>query len=184
MQSERTVRASQRVRRLALLRALLVVIVVVALDQLTKQILESSLRPGAESKLIPGVAFVNTRNSGIAFGVQPGSYVLVSVVIGLALPVLPLHVSHFSFPAPRTAAMSVTESAQNSSRVNSPNEYVGVILPSKALLRSRILVRISSNCLSPGSFRVSSIHSSKAAWSLPCFLQNLMVDTPSILLRV
>ena len=72
-------------RRTALLRALLVALAVVALDQLTKHVLESSLRVGEESKLLPGLALVNTRNSGIAFGVQPGSGALVSVVIGLAL---------------------------------------------------------------------------------------------------
>jgi signal peptidase II len=72
----------------ASLRALAVVAVVVALDQLTKHLLESSLRQGEESKWLPGIAFVNTRNRGIAFGVEPGSYALVSVVIGLALVAL------------------------------------------------------------------------------------------------
>jgi signal peptidase II len=62
-----------------------VVVVVVALDQLGKHILESSLRRGAESKLLPGIAFVNTRNRGIAFGVEPGSFAIVSIVIALAL---------------------------------------------------------------------------------------------------
>ena len=73
---------------MASLRALAVVAVVVALDQLTKHLLESSLRQGEESKWLPGIAFVNTRNRGIAFGVEPGSYALVSVVIALALVAL------------------------------------------------------------------------------------------------
>jgi signal peptidase II len=72
-------------RRIAWLRALLVMAAVLALDQLTKHLLESSLRQGSESKLLPGVALVNTRNRGIAFGVQPGGLAVVSVVIGLAL---------------------------------------------------------------------------------------------------
>jgi signal peptidase II len=74
-----------RARRIAWLRAALVAVAVVALDQLTKHLLESSLREGSERKLLPGLTLVNTRNSGIAFGVEPGSYALVSVVIGLAL---------------------------------------------------------------------------------------------------
>ena len=91
MSSQRTPSAAadaastRRATRTAALRALAVVALVVALDQLSKHLLESSLRSGEESKLIPGVALVNTRNRGIAFGVQPGSGLLVSVVIVLAL---------------------------------------------------------------------------------------------------
>jgi signal peptidase II len=70
---------------MAWLRAALVAAAVVAFDQLTKALLESSLRMGSERDLVPGLTLVNTRNNGIAFGVEPGSYVLVSVVIGLAL---------------------------------------------------------------------------------------------------
>ena len=58
---------------------------VVAIDQLTKHLLESSVREGGESKLIPGVTLVNTRNRGVAFGLEAGSGAIVSVVIGLAL---------------------------------------------------------------------------------------------------
>jgi len=58
---------------------------VVAVDQLTKHLLESSVRGGGESKLIPGITLVNTRNRGIAFGLEAGSGAIVSVVIGLAL---------------------------------------------------------------------------------------------------
>jgi signal peptidase II len=83
--SPSTPSTDRRARRTAGLRALLVAVAVVALDQLTKHLLESSLREGAETRVIPGLALVNTRNRGIAFGVQPGSYAIVSVVIGLAL---------------------------------------------------------------------------------------------------
>lgn len=76
---------SQRTQHGAWLRALAVMVAVVVLDQLTKHLLESSLQEGSERKLIPGVALVNTRNRGIAFGVDPGSNAIVSVVIGLAL---------------------------------------------------------------------------------------------------
>lgn len=71
----------------------------VALDQLSKHVLESSLRRGAESHVFPGLSLVNTRNSGIAFGVQPGGYAIVSVVIGLALLALLVYfVRHASKP--------------------------------------------------------------------------------------
>jgi signal peptidase II len=76
---------SPRARRIAWLRALLVMVVVLVLDQLTKHLLESSLRQGSESKLLPGLALVNTHNRGIAFGVQAGGSAVMSVVIGLAL---------------------------------------------------------------------------------------------------
>jgi signal peptidase II len=85
VESARTFAHLRRARRTAWLRAAIVAALVVALDQLTKHLLESSLRAGAERKLLPGLALVNTRNNGIAFGVQPGSYALVSVVIGVAL---------------------------------------------------------------------------------------------------
>jgi signal peptidase II len=66
-------------------RALLIMFAVVAVDQLSKHLLEGSLRPGSERKLVPGLALVNTRNRGVAFGVEPGSSVAVSVIIALAL---------------------------------------------------------------------------------------------------
>jgi signal peptidase II len=82
---------SPRATRIASLRALLVMVVVLVLDQLTKHLLESSLRQGSESRLLPGLALVNTRNHGIAFGVQPGGLAVMSVVIGLALLALLLY---------------------------------------------------------------------------------------------
>jgi signal peptidase II len=72
---------------------------VVAVDQLTKHVLQASLRPGAERRLLPGLALVNTRNRGIAFGVEPGSSVAVSVIIGLALLALLIYfVRHSTRP--------------------------------------------------------------------------------------
>ncbi len=60
-------------------------IVVVALDQLSKRAVEHSIVPGEERRLLPGVQLVNTRNHGIAFGFLPGSDVIVTILIGIAL---------------------------------------------------------------------------------------------------
>jgi signal peptidase II len=62
-----------------------VVLVVVAADQLTKHAVEGSIAPGEEHRVLPGIALVNTRNRGVAFGVLPGSDLGVTLLIGLAL---------------------------------------------------------------------------------------------------
>jgi signal peptidase II len=67
------------------LLALLVMLAVVALDQLTKRAVEDSIVPGEEHKLLPGVQLVNTRNRGVAFGFLPGSHLAVTILIGIAL---------------------------------------------------------------------------------------------------
>ncbi len=66
-------------------RAGLVVIVVIAADQLSKHLIRQSIIPGEERKVLPGVQLVNTRNHGVAFGFLPGDQTGVSIVIGLAL---------------------------------------------------------------------------------------------------
>jgi signal peptidase II len=73
---------------LAWARVLLVAIAVVTVDQLSKSAIESSVTPGEEQGLLPGVQLVNTRNKGVAFGFLPGSHVVVTVLIGVALAVL------------------------------------------------------------------------------------------------
>jgi signal peptidase II len=67
------------------LRAVLVLAVVVALDQLSKHAVNANILQGEERKLLPGIELVNTRNNGIAFGFLPGSDVVVTILIGLAL---------------------------------------------------------------------------------------------------
>jgi signal peptidase II len=69
----------------AWIRAGLVLIGVVATDQLTKHAVEDSITPGETRKLLPGIELVDTRNHGIAFGFLPGSHLGVTIVIGLAL---------------------------------------------------------------------------------------------------
>jgi signal peptidase II len=70
------------------LRALLVLIVVVAADQVSKHAVNASIVQGEERKFLPGVELVNTRNNGVAFGFLPGSHLAVTIVIGLALVAL------------------------------------------------------------------------------------------------
>ncbi len=72
----------------AWIRAGLVFVVVVAVDQLSKHAVEHSIVPGEERKLLPGLQLVNTRNQGVAFGFLPGSHLGVTILIGIALLLL------------------------------------------------------------------------------------------------
>jgi len=69
-------------------RAALVLALVVACDQLAKHAVESSIVPGEEQKLLPGISLVYSRNRGVAFGLRPGSNTGVTVVIAVALAAL------------------------------------------------------------------------------------------------
>jgi len=70
------------------LRAALVLVIVVAADQLSKHAVNASIVRGEERKFLPGIELVNTRNNGVAFGFLPGSHLLVTIVIGVALVAL------------------------------------------------------------------------------------------------
>ena len=70
---------------LAWLRAGLVIVGVVALDQFTKRQVEHSIVPGEERRLLPGIQLVDARNHGVAFGFLPGHHIAVTIVIGLAV---------------------------------------------------------------------------------------------------
>jgi signal peptidase II len=67
------------------IRGALVALAVVALDQIAKHAVRASIVPGEERGVLPGVALVNTRNRGVAFGLRPGDPLAVTVVIALAL---------------------------------------------------------------------------------------------------
>jgi signal peptidase II len=69
----------------AWVRAGLVVLVVIAADQLSKHAVRHSILPGEERKVLPGLQLVNTRNNGVAFGFLPGSHIAVTLVIAAAL---------------------------------------------------------------------------------------------------
>jgi signal peptidase II len=80
-------------------RALLMVIAVVAVDQLSKRAIEDSIVPGEERGLLPGIQLVNTRNKGVAFGFLPGSHLGVTILIGGALAALLVYFArHASVP--------------------------------------------------------------------------------------
>src|ERR1700704_2986812 len=85
--------------RLAWARAAVVAIAVAAVDQLSKSAIESSVVPGEDRGLLPGIQLVNTRNKGVAFGFLPGSHVAVTILIGVALAVLLVYFArHRSLP--------------------------------------------------------------------------------------
>jgi signal peptidase II len=64
------------------------VAVVVALDQVSKLIADSSLRRGESVNVFLGLDFTNTRNRGVAFEALDGRGAVVGVLIVLALVLL------------------------------------------------------------------------------------------------
>jgi signal peptidase II len=67
------------------LRAALVLVIVAVADQLTKHAVNAGIEQGEERKLLPGVGLVNTRNHGVAFGFLPGSHIVITILIAVAL---------------------------------------------------------------------------------------------------
>jgi signal peptidase II len=80
--------ASARRLGLPLLWAALVMVTVVALDQLSKTAIRKSIVPGESRGVLPGLQFVDTRNRGVAFGFLPGRHFAVTALVGVALLVL------------------------------------------------------------------------------------------------
>jgi signal peptidase II len=78
------------------MRVALVMLGVVAADQLSKRLVEDAITRGEERKLLPGIELVNTRNRGVAFGFLPGSDTGVTIVIALALVVLLVYFARHS----------------------------------------------------------------------------------------
>ncbi|HEV2820975.1 MAG TPA: signal peptidase II [Solirubrobacteraceae bacterium] len=74
--------------RTAWLRASVVLAVVVAVDQGIKLWVTGALERGERRGLLPLVDLVNTRNTGVAFGLLEGSAALVGVAVGLAVAAL------------------------------------------------------------------------------------------------
>ncbi|HEY3866304.1 MAG TPA: signal peptidase II [Solirubrobacteraceae bacterium] len=69
----------------AWVRAGLVMLVVLLVDQISKHLVRQSIVPGEERSVLPGIQLVNTRNHGVAFGFLPGDQTLVTIVIVVAL---------------------------------------------------------------------------------------------------
>ena len=74
-------------------RAGIVAAAVLIADQLTKQLVRSSIALGASHHLLPGVTLVHAQNSGIAFSLLTGSDVGVIVV---TLVVVALVLAYFA----------------------------------------------------------------------------------------
>jgi signal peptidase II len=79
-------------------RAAAVVLVVVAVDQLTKALVRDGIPRGERRGLLPGVELVHVRNRGIAFGLLDGRSVLLTVLVGGALALL---LAYFALHADR-----------------------------------------------------------------------------------
>jgi signal peptidase II len=83
----------------AYVRAVAVVALVLALDQLTKQLVRHSIVPGEEVKLLPGIQLANTRNHGVAFGLDAGGQLAVTALVALALiGLIAYFLTHSSLP--------------------------------------------------------------------------------------
>jgi signal peptidase II len=70
------------------LRTGLVLVCVVATDQLVKALVTASLERGGQRGIVAGIKLVNTRNTGVAFGQLQGGGIIVAVLIGVAVVAL------------------------------------------------------------------------------------------------
>jgi signal peptidase II len=71
---------------------------VVAADQLTKHLINSSIADGGHRNVIPGLQLVHATNDGVAFSVSAGGPTLVLVVIAIAVAAI---VGYFATHADR-----------------------------------------------------------------------------------
>jgi signal peptidase II len=69
-------------------RALALGLAVIALDQATKAAVRGSIARGDEHHVFPGVILVNTRNTGVAFGLFDQGGLLIGLVVAAALTAL------------------------------------------------------------------------------------------------
>jgi signal peptidase II len=67
------------------LRAVAVMAVVIALDQVTKALVRSNVELGDSDGVLPGVQLVHVRNEGVAFSRFSGGGTIVAVIVGAAL---------------------------------------------------------------------------------------------------
>ena len=80
--------ASPNPRVAAFARAGLVIVGVLAFDQLTKHTVATGIAAGEQRRFLPGINLVHVRNTGVAFGVFSGGGALVLVFTLLALALL------------------------------------------------------------------------------------------------
>jgi signal peptidase II len=60
-------------------------LVVLALDQVTKLLVDGNIARGGSEELILGVRLINTRNTGVAFSSLQGAGPLIGVIVAIAL---------------------------------------------------------------------------------------------------
>jgi signal peptidase II len=83
----------------AYFRAALVLVAVLALDQLSKRVVARAIAPGEQMGVLPGVQLVHTHNHGVAFGLAAGDQLLVTALVGVALlALLAYFATHASRP--------------------------------------------------------------------------------------
>jgi signal peptidase II len=75
-------------RRRAVLRAVVVAVVVLIADQVVKAVVRGSIGRDERVDVLPGLDLVNTRNSGVAFGLFSSGGAVVAVVAAAALAAL------------------------------------------------------------------------------------------------
>jgi signal peptidase II len=61
---------------------------VIAVDQVTKQLAATNIAPGDQVAVIPGLDLTSTRNTGVAFGALEGGGLVVAILIGASLALL------------------------------------------------------------------------------------------------
>ena len=61
---------------------------VVAADQVTKQLADSNIERGDDVNVFFGLDLTNTRNTGVAFGALEGAGLVVAILIGVSLALL------------------------------------------------------------------------------------------------
>jgi signal peptidase II len=61
---------------------------VVAVDQVTKQLAATNIARGDQVGVIPGLDLTSTRNTGVAFGALAGGGLVVAILIGASLALL------------------------------------------------------------------------------------------------
>lgn len=79
---------AQRTQPAAWALAGAVVLAVIAVDQVTKALVRSSIAPGGRSELLPFLSFVHVHNRGVAFGFLGGGGLPVLIVTFAALALL------------------------------------------------------------------------------------------------
>jgi signal peptidase II len=69
-------------------RAIATALIVLAVDQVSKQIVDSSIARGDRVNVFIGLDLTNTRNTGVAFGALDGAGLAVGILIALSLALL------------------------------------------------------------------------------------------------